>query len=54
MSRGIFFSLKFFYGIFPENVVLFGIFEVLEEFWQGPEDLRIRGVIELFPPGIEE
>ena len=36
--KGIFFLSNFFCGIFPENVVLFGIFgffEVLEEFWRG-------------------
>ena len=38
--RGIFFLSNFFCGIFPGNVVLFGIFEVLKEFWRGPEDLR--------------
>jgi hypothetical protein len=34
--RGIFFLSIFFCGIFPENVVpffIFGIFEVLKEFW---------------------
>jgi hypothetical protein len=45
--RGIFFLSNFFCGIFPENVVLFGIFGIFEV-------PRIRGVIESIPWGIEE
>ena len=51
---GIFFLSNFFYGILPENFVLFGIFgsfKVLDEFWRQPEDPRIRGVIESIPWG---
>ena len=37
-----------------ENVVLFGIFEVLKEFWQGSEDLKRDRIYSSGNQGVEK
>jgi hypothetical protein len=51
------FLSNFFCGIFPENVVLFGIFgifEVLVKFWRGPEDPRSDIIYSLGNRGVKK